>query len=354
MSHDTRRAPDAETARRRLASSFQETLAAADADGPSYEDVAAYVDGQLAGDERLLFEERLADDPLLRAEVQDLRDLRAEMNASRPSAGAWWMGWAAAAAVLAALAAGLYGTRSRTRPDTGGVAVAPTPAAPAALARMADANGAIALRADGSIDGVAVPPALQPSLAEALRSGRLRVAALRDDLAVSQVTAMGAGGAPAPFGPVAPLSTIVRSDRPTLRFTAHPGASGYVVSIYDLDLEPVATSPTLHATAWTVERALPRGRTYLWQIEARTRAGRVSAPAPPAAEARFHVASAEAAAGVEAAVGSGSHLAAGVALAEAGFVEEAQEHFEKLAALNPQSAEAKALLDLSRASRPRR
>ncbi len=354
MSHDPRRAPDADEARRRLASSFRETLAAAEAEGPSYEDVAAYVDGQLSGDERLLFEERLADDALLRAEVQDLRDLRAEMNAGRRAAGTWWMGWAAAAAVLAALAAGLYGTRGRTRPDPG-VAVAPaTPAAHAALARMNDAAGAIALRADGSIDGVAVPPGLQASLAEALRSGRLRSAPLRDDLAVSPVTAMGESEAPTPFGPVAPLSTIVRSDRPTLRFTALPGASAYVVSIYDLDLEPVAASPALRATEWTVDRPLPRGKTYLWQIEARTRAGRVSAPAPPAAEARFHVASADAAARVEAAVASGSHLAAGVALAEGGFAEEAQQHFEALAALNPGSAEAKALLDLSRASRPRR
>ena len=263
------------------------------------------------------------------------------------------MGWAAAAGLVAALGALLW-MRSGTPPGGQQLATAPTPQAPMAVARLLDESGPVALGADGSISGLDVPRDLQASLAEAMRSGQVRVPLLRSDLAVSRVTAMGPGGASAPFGPLAPLSTLVRSDRPTLRFTAHPGASGYVVSIYDLDLERVASSPTLRATEWTPERPLPRGRTYLWQIEARTPTGRVAAPAPPAAEARFHVASADTAASVDAAVGTGSHLAAGVALAEAGFADEAEEHFERLVALNPDSAEAKKLLEVSRASRPRR
>jgi hypothetical protein len=264
-----------------------------------------------------------------------------------------WTGWAAAAAVAAALAGGLLWIRG-SGPVATDVATGPTPAAPAAVAQLEDATGRVVLRADGSIAGVDVPAALQASVAAAMRTGQVHVPALRSDLAVSPVTAMGAPNAADTFGPLTPLSTVVRSDRPTLRFTPHPKASGYVVSIYDLDLNPVASSPTLRATEWTVDRALPRGRTFLWQIEARTPAGRVTAPAPPAAEARFHVAGAEQAAKVDAAVASGSHLAAGVALAEAGFLDEAETHFEQLAALNPGSAEAKTLLELSRASRPRR
>ena len=352
MSDDPRRGPDTEDASRRLARSIQTGLAASEAEAPSFEEVAAYVDGRLAGDERQLFEERLADDALLRAEVQDLRELRAEMSAARAPRRSW-AGWAAAAAVLAALAAGLLWTRG-TEPRGPEVASAPTPAAPAATAQLEDATGRVVLRADGSIAGIDVPVALRASLAEAIRSGRVRVPPLRSDLAVSPVTAMGAPSPAEAFGPLTPLSTVVRSERPTLRFTPHPNASGYVVSIYDLDLNPIASSPTLRGTEWTVDRALPRGTTYLWQIEARTPGGRLTAPAPPAAEARFHVASADEAAQVEGAVASGSHLAAGVALAEAGFLDEAEAHFEQLAALNPGSAEAKALLEISRASRPRR
>jgi len=353
MSHDPERPPEADEARRRLARSLQDILAAADADAPSFEHVAAYVEGRLRGDDLLLFEERLAGDPLLRAEVQDLRDLRAEMAPSRSRRTAW-VGWAAAAGLVAAMA-GAY-VWSRRPPDhREQIAVAPAPSeAPAIVVRLKDQAGGVALRADGTIDGVRVSPDLAPSVAEAMRSGQIRVPALRADLAVSPVTAMGPSTAAAPFGPIAPLSTLVRSDRPTLRFTPHPRASGYVVSIYDLDLERVAVSPDLKATAWTPDQPLRRGRTYLWQIEARTPQGRVAAPAPPAAEARFHVASAAIVARVDEAMGTGSHLAAGVALAEAGFLQEAEEEFERLVALNPDSAEARKLLAISRASRPRR
>lgn len=353
MSHDPEREPDADAAARRLARSFQRTLAAADAEAPSFEEVAAYVEGRLSGDERQLFEERLAEDALLRAEVQDLRDLRQQMGKA-PAARTAWVGWAAAAALLAALAAGLVWTWSGAKPVDRTIADRPKPDAPAIVAQLQDETGRVALRADGSISGLPAPAGLEQSLADAMRSGALRVPALRTDLAVSPVTAMGPADAAAAFGPIAPLSTLVRLDRPTLRFTAHPRASGYVVSIYDLELERVASSPTLRATEWTPERPLPRGRTYVWQIEARTPAGRVAAPAPPAPEARFHVATAEAVARVDEAVGTGSHLAAGVALAEAGFVQEAEERFERLVALNPHSAEAKKLLEISRASRPRR
>jgi hypothetical protein len=44
----------------------------------------------------------------------------------------------------------------------------------------------------------------------------------------------------------------------------------------------------------------------------------------------------------------GSHLAAGVALAEAGFVNEAAAELESLAALNPGSAEVARLRDALR------
>jgi hypothetical protein len=201
---------------------------------------------------------------------------------------------------------------------------------------------------------VPIPAVLAPSLAEAMRSGRMQVPALRADLAVAPVTPMGTARTPSTFVALAPLSTLVRSDRPTLRFSPHPRARGYVVSIYDLNLERVAVSPTLTTTEWTPERPLRRGQTYVWQVEATTPQGRVAAPAPPAPEARFHVAGADIVASVDEAVATGSHLAAGVALAQAGFTEEAVTELEELVALNPQSEAARKLLEITRASRPRR
>jgi hypothetical protein len=330
-----------------LARSFRESLLSAEAEAPSFEDVAAYVDGRLDGEARAAFEERLHEDPLLQAEVADLEALRREMAQPRRPAAATVPSWTylAAAAVLVAAVAAFLATREPrdTRSATGGSAppAATAPAGePAVVATVRDGAGSVELRTDGSLRGPRVPEALAPRVARALRDGALTVPALRPDLAVAPVTAMGPSSAtPVRFAPVGPLSTLVRSDRPTLRWSAHPRARSYQVSVFDLDLEPVASSGAITATEWTPGTALRRGQTYLWQVRATTAAGSETVPAPPAPEARFHVASASAVATVEPAVASGSALVAGVALAEAGFLEEAERRFDALAADNPESAE---------------
>ncbi len=347
-----------------LAGSFREDLLAAEAEAPDFEEVAAYVDGQLRGEARTLFEERMREDPLLQAEVRDLQDLRAEMARPRRVARAVpaWTYYAAAAVLLAAVAGFLVTSappRSTTRPgpvadrEAAG-APATAAAAPALVATVQDGPGAIELRADGTLRGLPVPPSLEASLVRALRDGAVAVPALRADHAVAPVVALGPSpAAGSRFAPVAPLSTLVRSDRPTLRWSAHPRARTYEVSVFDLDLEPVAASGPITATDWTPKAALRRGQTYLWQVEATTASGSETVPSPPAPEARFHVASAAAAGAVEQALATGSDLAAGVALAEAGFLDEAAQRFEALAAANPASREVRRLRETLAAARKR-
>src|SRR5688572_1524237 len=129
-----------------LARSFRESLLAAEAEAPSFEDVAAYVDGRLDDGARTLFEERLHEDPLLQAEVRDLQQLRAEMARPRRTAAAVpaWSYFAAAAVLLAAVAGLLmvYAT-PRTTVLSGPVARRATPegaagAAPAVVATVHD------------------------------------------------------------------------------------------------------------------------------------------------------------------------------------------------------------------------
>ena len=322
---------DPETA---LARSFRESLLSAEAEAPSFEDVAAYVDGRLDGDARVAFEERLREDPLLQAEVADLEALRREMAQPRRAAATLpsWT-YLAAAAVLVAAVAGFLSTRPPRATSSATRAATPPTAAgePAVVASLRDGAGSLELRADGTLRGPRVPEGLAPSVVRALRDGAVAVPALRADLAVAPVTAMGGGSvAAARFAPAGPLSTLVRSDRPTLRWSPHPRARSYQVSVFDLDLEPVAASGAITATEWTPGTALRRGQTYLWQVQATTAAGSETVPSPPAPEARFHVASASAVATVEPAIASGSALAAGVALAEAGFLEEAAQRFDAL------------------------
>ncbi|MET0555576.1 MAG: hypothetical protein ABW221_21220 [Vicinamibacteria bacterium] len=340
-----------------LARSFRESLLSAEAEAPSFDEVADYVDGRLDGEARVLFEERLREDPLLQAEVRDLEELRSAMARPRATAApvpAWT--YLAAAAVVAAAVAGFLLTRGPhgTPVATVPVAAAPAAAEPAIVAAVQDGAHAIQLRADGTLRGGQIPAALAPSVVRALREGAVTIPALRADLAVAPVTAMGrtdAGGAP--FAPVGPLSTIVRSDRPTLRWSAHAHARSYEVSVFDLDLEPVASSGAITATEWTPPAALRRGRTYLWQVRATTASGSETVPAPPAPEARFHVASAAVVATLEPALASGSDLAAGVALAEAGFLDEAARRFDALASDNGGSPEVQRLRETLAAARKR-
>jgi hypothetical protein len=344
-----------------LARSFRESLLVAETEAPSFEDVSAYVDGRLTGEALTLFEERLSDDPLLQAEVLDLRALREEMARPRRTAVPAWT--YLAAAVLLAAVAGLLVVYAKPRTTTlsGPIARRATPdgataggAAPAVVVAVQDGPGSIELRTDGTLRGVPVPQELAPSIVRALRDGAVAVPALRADLSVSRVTAMGSpSAAVARFAPLAPLSTLVRSDRPTLRWSAHPQARSYEVSVFDLDLEPVASSGAIKATEWTPAAPLRRSRTYLWQVRALLPAGSETVPAPPEAEARFHVASAAAAGRVDAALASGSALAAGIALAEGGFLDEAAARFDALAAANPGSAQVERLRAALAASRRR-
>lgn len=87
-------------------------------DRPTFEQIEAYVLGRMAAEERLRFEQRLAADPALRAEVElerenilaielggmerMLKEVREEHSEQRDQGGGWstWLKYAAAVAVL--------------------------------------------------------------------------------------------------------------------------------------------------------------------------------------------------------------------------------------------------------------
>lgn len=68
---------------------------------------------------------------------------------------------------------------------------------------------------------------------------------------------------------LSPLDTAVSSDRPSLRWQAVPDAAGYTVIITDLASHLIMKATTkAPATTWQVSPALPRGNSYLWQVQA--------------------------------------------------------------------------------------
>lgn len=106
-------AAGAERAEAELAGWFDELLARGqrDEEVPDYELLEAAVDGKLDPVEAELFSSRLAGDPVLQREFDDLaalRDLLQRRTATaRPAATRRWIGFAAAAVLLAALGLGL-------------------------------------------------------------------------------------------------------------------------------------------------------------------------------------------------------------------------------------------------------
>lgn len=125
---------------RRAADELFEQLATEEAalEPVAFEELAAAVDGQLDESEALLWEERVARDPLLARRVADLEQFRDQLErpAARllsfrgPSSARRWLGWAAAAAAALVVAIGLR-AGSTERPAAREALAVPLTSAPA-------------------------------------------------------------------------------------------------------------------------------------------------------------------------------------------------------------------------------
>ena len=322
--------------KRQLEGFFRDELRLSRAEAPSFDDLAAYVEGRLDSEQRALLEERMADHPVLRQEVEDLRALRAQMARARPEQGRRWPFAAlAAAAAIAAVAVILW-----RRP----------PLEPPRVASRSPV--VVATRKDGDLSHL--DPAMRDAV-DAARRGTLPAPRGLDSVVAASGTLMGPETVAA-FGPRSPLGTRVSTDRPTFRWAAHPQARSYEVAVFDQDLRKQLASGPVAATEWTPANPLARGRAYLWQVTALVGGRRVTAPAPPAPEARFAVAGADVLAAVEArrAQAPASHLVALIAFVEAGLLDEAEVELGALAADNPGSPEIDRLRESLATLRPPR
>ena len=339
--------------RRRLEAFFRDELRRATAEAPSFHELAAYVEDRLDPGGRAELEERLAADPALREEVDDLREVREQMRRSRPAARprrSLALAGLAAAAALAGVALWL-----RPPPQPG------SPRGPSSLAAapsvmLKDGDLVWALSPDGAVSGLpALDAGLRDAVAGALR-GEWPAPQGLQSLQTGPLALLGASDDGGSFAPQAPLGTRVSSDRPTFRWSPRPGARSYEVSVFDEDLRKAAGSGPVTGSQWTPERPLPRGRAYLWQVAAVTDHGRLTAPAPPAPEARFEVVDARVLADLERrrAAAPGSRLLASVVFVQAGLLDDADGELRALAADNPGSPQVARLREsLHALRRPR-
>ena len=189
------------------------------------------------------------------------------------------------------------------------------------------------------------PPALSPTLKNNL-------------MALKRVPSvlLGQSSATVPFQVLSPVRTMVESVRPTFRWTAASGATGYVVHVIadDRSLEEVATSPVIIPTTsapacqWVVAESmtLSPGKRYRWYVTATIQDQDVDAPGIEQAQAKFAVLSEEDLTNLNVLRkrAQGDHLIGGLLNLNAGLLDAAQSDFEILLADPGQSASAKAFL----------
>lgn len=189
------------------------------------------------------------------------------------------------------------------------------------------------------------PPALSPKLNDNL-------------VALKRAPSMllGQPSGTVPFQVLSPIRTLVESARPTFKWTAASGASGYVVHVIadDRSQEEVATSPVIIPTTnapvcqWVVAEsmALGPGKRYRWYVSATIRDQDVDAPGIEQAQAKFAELSEQDLTNLNALRKSAQddRLIDGLLNLNACLLDAAQSDFEILLADPRQSANAKAFL----------
>lgn len=228
------------------------------------------------------------------------------------------------------------------------------PVQPAEIA-LNDGSREIKIGVDGRIKGLEnLSPAAQNRIRAALETGRVGKSNQISQISGNSGVLMSGGAASngVPFALKIPIGKVVRETQPTLRWQAFPGATAYTVAVVDENFNVFAASSRLAATEYKLEKPLPRGKNYSWQVTAINQDGSETvSPQAPAPLAKFRVLEQTAADEIAALENSGntSHLQLGTLYANYGLTEEARRELEKLRALNPKSTLARKLLNSVRA-----
>jgi hypothetical protein len=230
-----------------------------------------------------------------------------------------------------------------SQPDT-----QPTqPASPSSpvVAQLNDGSGVFAVDQQGKLSGAdALPSGYQNLVKKALSTGRIEKSPQLQGLSRASSSLMGANSNQRDFSVLEPLGNVLLTNQPTFRWSPAEGATAYVVEVYDEKFTPVASSPQLTVLTWTT--TLPRGSVYSWQVKATKDGQEITAPRPPAPQAKFRIldqAKANELAKARRTYAS-SHLTLGLLYADAGLLREAEQEFRLLQRANPNSDLARNLL----------
>jgi anti-sigma factor RsiW len=329
----------------------------------SYEEITTYVDGKMGADDKGVLEAHAANCQHCADDLYEIRMLRSELGAPRAVgkpgsswAGLWrsvqtWKGALALAGAVCVLLLFAYlrapvlqnANLAQGRPNANGSS-SPIPS-PRAGSIIRDGTRVISVTFGGTITGLdALGEPYRAFLEQALTQKRVEPAASLADLAANGGVLLGASNPASPGKLLAPLATVIESQRPVFRWQPIAGAL-YRVSVFGEGYEMVGSSEWISGTEWQIPKPLRRGMRYSWQLTVRQSGAEFDMPAPPAPEARFRILSEGDEAEITRAKGawSDSHLVLGILYARAGLLDDAERELGALREQNPQSEEVASL-----------
>ena len=237
---------------------------------PGHTELAHVAAGVADRAEREIVESHLEDCALCREDLADL----ARLSRSRPRRSIWRVAVTAAAAAAIALIVILQRSDDPPAPQAPAVVVTTTTKAPATTTTTATSTQAPPPRYANAEWATLVATAISTKTLPFPRELGLTADVLR-------------GSPTEPVSQVSPSGIAVDDARPRFTWPERDGAT-YVVSVFAGE-EQVAQSDALTATTWRPPAPLPRGRTYVWQVEAVRDGAREILPAPPAPPAMFRI-----------------------------------------------------------------
>jgi hypothetical protein len=150
------------------------------------------------------------------------------------------------------------------------------------------------------------------------------------------------------FSIIEPSATLVRTRRPTFRWTPLAGAEFYIVSVYGEGLHIVQTSGPLIRTEWSACYPLKPGVIYTWIVTARRHETEIIAPTAPA-RAEFRLLAASEVKKLNREISNiKSKAARGVVLAAAGLLVDAEIEFNNHLSRRPNDERVWKLLRTTR------
>ena len=212
-----------------------------------------------------------------------------------------------------------------------------------AVVSLVDGPMKIELDAEGNVKGID-GERFRARVKDVLTSHDVRVSPAARQLRSATGVLMSGESAGAPFSLVTPVGRVIASDRPEFKWGKLAEAETYIVAVFDENFNKVAESPAIKGTSWTPSTRLKRGAVYNWQVTAVKDGQEIKSPVRPAPDAKFRIIDAAAAADIEAARRTGSHLVLGMTYANAGMTAEAEQEFQALLRQNPGSPLARKLL----------